>query len=174
MAENENGAGGGSQPAKHEASQPIDEAAESALKSAQEAVAALGDLSGAGQSTHSFPTANPKETQAEAGSDADTFNFPAFAPSSAGAVATGLELLSDVSLNVKIELGRTQMLVNDVLRLSEGAVVELDKLAGDPVDVYVNGRHVARGEVLVLNDNFCVRINQILSLPEAGRPKAAS
>jgi len=55
------------------------------------------------------------------------------------------------------------MLVEDVLRLSEGAVVELDKLAGDPVDVYVNDRHVARGEVLVLNDNFCVRINEILS-----------
>jgi flagellar motor switch protein FliN/FliY len=51
-------------------------------------------------------------------------------------------------------------------------VVELDKLAGDPVDVHVNDRHVARGEVLVLNDNFCVRINQILTLPEAGRPKS--
>ena len=74
-----------------------------------------------------------------------------------------LELLSNVNLNVKIELGRTRMLVEDVLRLSEGAVVELDKLAGDPVDVYVNERHVARGEVLVLNDNFCVRINEILS-----------
>jgi flagellar motor switch protein FliN/FliY len=74
-----------------------------------------------------------------------------------------IDLLSDVNLNVKIELGRTRMLVEDVLKLSEGAVVELDKLAGDPVDVYVNDRHVARGEVLVLNDNFCVRINEILS-----------
>ncbi len=54
------------------------------------------------------------------------------------------------------------MLIEDVLKLSEGAVVELDKLAGDPVDVYVNDRPVARGEVLVLNDNFCVRINEIL------------
>lgn len=75
----------------------------------------------------------------------------------------GLALISDVNLNVKIELGRTRMLVDDVLKLSEGAVVELDKLAGDPVDVFVNERHVARGEVLVLNDNFCVRINEILS-----------
>ena len=56
-------------------------------------------------------------------------------------------------------------LVEDVLRLCEGAVVELDKLAGDPVDVYVNDRHVARGEVLVLNDNFCVRINEVLTSP---------
>jgi len=61
-----------------------------------------------------------------------------------------------------------------VLRLSEGAVVELDKLAGDPVDVYVNDRHVARGEVLVLNDNFCVRINEILSPSmEAAAAKSA-
>ncbi len=74
-----------------------------------------------------------------------------------------LDLLGDVHLNVKIELGRTRMLVEDLLRLSEGAVVELDKLAGDPVDVYVNERHVARGEVLVLNDNFCVRINEVLT-----------
>ena len=55
------------------------------------------------------------------------------------------------------------MLVGDVLRLTAGSVVELDKLAGDPVDVYVNERLVARGEVLVVNDNFCVRINEIIS-----------
>ena len=75
----------------------------------------------------------------------------------------GIDLLRDVDLNVKIELGRCRMLVDDVLKLGEGAVVELDKLAGDPVDVYVNDRLVARGEVLVLNDNFCVRVSDIFS-----------
>lgn len=85
-----------------------------------------------------------------------------------GTVPAGIDLLSDVNLSVKIELGRTRMLVEDVLRLSEGAVVELDKLAGDPVDVFVNDRHIARGEVLVLNDNFCVRINEILTGPDNG------
>jgi flagellar motor switch protein FliN/FliY len=65
------------------------------------------------------------------------------------------------------------MLVEDLLRLSEGAVVELDKLAGDPVDVYVNERHVARGEVLVLNDNFCVRINEVLNPANATEKGAA-
>jgi flagellar motor switch protein FliN/FliY len=74
----------------------------------------------------------------------------------------GIEMLADVDLDVRIELGRTHMLVEDVLRLAEGSVVELDKLAGDPVDVYVNQRLVARGEVLVLNDNFCVRVNEIV------------
>ena len=61
----------------------------------------------------------------------------------------------------KSNSGRARMLVEDVLRLAEGSVVELDKLAGDPVDVFVNDRLVARGEVLVLNDNFCVRVNEI-------------
>ena len=75
----------------------------------------------------------------------------------------GIDLLGDVDLDVSIELGRTEMLVEDVLRLQAGSVVELDKLAGDPVDVFVNGRLVARGEVLVLNDNFCVRVSEIVA-----------
>lgn len=76
---------------------------------------------------------------------------------------TGIEMLSDVDLHVTVELGRTEMLVEDVLKLNAGSIVELDKLAGDPVDVYVNNRLVARGEVLVLNDNFCIRISEIVS-----------
>lgn len=91
------------------------------------------------------------------------FSMPQFDSGRDPQAARAIELLSDVNLNVKIVLGRTRMLIEDVLKLSEGAVVELDKLAGDPVDVYVNDRHVARGEVLVLNDNFCVRINEILN-----------
>jgi len=76
---------------------------------------------------------------------------------------SAIDLLNDVDLNVKIELGRANMLIEDVLRLGQGSVVELDKLAGDPVDVLVNDRLVARGEVLVLNDNFCVRISEIIA-----------
>lgn len=90
-------------------------------------------------------------------------DLPDFAAAPGTAGGRAIDLLADVNLSVKIELGRTRMLVEDVLSLGEGAVVELDKLAGDPVDVYVNDRHVARGEVLVLNDNFCVRINEIIS-----------
>ncbi len=74
-----------------------------------------------------------------------------------------LDLLRDVELDLKIELGRTDMFLEDVLALRKGSVVALDKLAGDPVDVYVNGRLVARGEVLVLNDNFCVRVAELIS-----------
>ena len=95
------------------------------------------------------------------------FALPSFGGKKAGAGGMGaggaIDLLKDVDLNVKIELGRTRMLIEDVLRLAEGSVVELDKLAGDPVDVFVNEQLVARGEVLVLNDNFCVRVNEIVT-----------
>ncbi len=70
--------------------------------------------------------------------------------------------LQDVELDLRIELGRTELLIEEVLRLREGTVVPLDKLAGDPVDILVNGRLIGRGEVLVLNDNFCVRVAEIL------------
>jgi flagellar motor switch protein FliN/FliY len=95
--------------------------------------------------------------------DADAVKLPNFSQVIQDAQFSSIDLLRDVDLNVKIELGRSRMLVEDVLKLNEGSVVELDKLAGDPVDVFVNDRLVARGEVLVLNDNFCVRINEIVA-----------
>lgn len=77
--------------------------------------------------------------------------------------AKRVSMLNDVNLRVKIELGRTRMLVEEVLKLDVGSVVELERLAGDPVDVYVNERLIARGEILVLNDNFCVRVSEVNS-----------
>lgn len=91
------------------------------------------------------------------------FDLPSFQQVMRDAQVSSIDLLRDVELNVKIELGRSRMFVEDVLKLGEGSVVELDKLAGDPVDVFVNDRLVARGEVLVLNDNFCVRVNEIVA-----------
>lgn len=74
-----------------------------------------------------------------------------------------IEMLYDVEMEVKIELGRAQMMVEDILRLREGSVVQLEKDAGAPVDILINDRLVAFGEVLVLNDYFCVRVTEILS-----------
>ena len=73
------------------------------------------------------------------------------------------DLVRDVELTVKIELGRTRMRLDEVLRLGHGAIVELDRLAGDPVDVFVNDRLVARGEVVVLNEKFAVRLTEVVS-----------
>lgn len=103
------------------------------------------------------------DTAAETAPVGDDFPLPNFSQVVQDAQVSNIDLLKDVELNVKIELGRSRMLVEDVLKLSEGSVVELDKLAGDPVDVFVNERLVARGEVLVLNDNFCVRVNEIVA-----------
>ncbi|MGI9013782.1 MAG: flagellar motor switch protein FliN [Phycisphaerales bacterium] len=98
----------------------------------------------------------------ELAEQSSTFDGQAFARQSGDAVVSGIALLSDVNLKVKIELGRTRMYVEDVLRLNAGSVIELDKPAGDPVDIFVNDRHVARGEVIVVNENFCVRVSEIL------------
>lgn len=73
-----------------------------------------------------------------------------------------MDLLGDVELDLRIELGRTVMRLEEVLRLRGGSVVALDKLAGDPVDIYINGRLIAHGEVLVMNDNFCIRVTELV------------
>ena len=113
------------------------------------------------------------ESQTAVAGDPAQVEVPEVNAGGQGPSGNRIELLSDVDLHVKIELGRTQMLVEDVLRLGQGSVVELDKLAGDPVDVYVNDQLVARGEVLVLNDNFCIRISEIVtSLEEVEKEQA--
>jgi flagellar motor switch protein FliN/FliY len=94
---------------------------------------------------------------------ANPFKFDDFGGAPASTEAATIELLRDVELDLKIELGRTHMYLEDVLKLRRGSVVPLDKLAGDPVDIYVNGRLIARGEVLVLNDNFCVRVAELVT-----------
>jgi len=95
-------------------------------------------------------------------SGVQAFKFQDFAGAAPSTEAATLELMRDVQLDLTIELGRTHMHLEDVLKLKQGAVVPLDKLAGDPADIYVNGRLIARGEVLVLNDNFCVRVAELI------------
>lgn len=110
------------------------------------------------------PAATPEtSTGTAATAGASPVGLPDFGrPISDGGSSSTIGILGDVTLQVRIELGRTKMLVEDVLRLNADSVVELDKAAGDPVDIYVNGRRIARGEVLVLNENFCVRVSEIL------------
>lgn len=77
--------------------------------------------------------------------------------------AENIELLMDVSLRVTVELGRTRMQLAQILELQHGSVVELDRIAGDPVDIFVNDCMVARGEVVVVDDKFGVRITEMVS-----------
>lgn len=74
-----------------------------------------------------------------------------------------LDLIMDVGVNVTLEVGRTRLAVRDLLQLTQGAILELDRLAGEPLDVLVNGVRVARGEVVVVNDRFGVRLTEVVS-----------
>ena len=74
-----------------------------------------------------------------------------------------LEFIMDIPLQLTVELGRAKMLVRDVLQLNQGSVVELTKLAGEPLDVFVNSKLVARGEAVVVNDKFGIRLLDIVS-----------
>ena len=75
-------------------------------------------------------------------------------------------LVLDIELPISIELGRTSMLIRDIVKLAPGSIVELDKLSGEPVDLYVNNKKFGRGEVVVVEENFAVRITELISLDE--------
>jgi len=102
---------------------------------------------------------------------ATPFELPAFPEGAGPAGEMQIDALHDVDLDVKVVLGRNSMFVEEILKLREGSVVELDKLAGDPLDILVNDRPVARGEVLVLNNNFCIRVTEIIDQAALGSAK---
>lgn len=77
-----------------------------------------------------------------------------------------LDFLQDLQLNVYIELGRTKMIIKDILELERGFVIELDKLASEPVDIYVNNKKIAEGEVVVIDKHFGVRITNLIQTSE--------
>jgi flagellar motor switch protein FliN/FliY len=79
--------------------------------------------------------------------------------------AKNLDILMNVSLTITAELGTCKMLVEDILKLGTGSIVELDRLAGGPVDLLVNDRLVARGEVVAVDENFGVRITELIDKP---------
>ena len=74
-----------------------------------------------------------------------------------------LDFILDIPLKVSVELGRSEVVIKDLLQLAQGSVIELDKLAGEPLEVLVNGKTVARGEVVVVNEKFGVRLTDIVS-----------
>lgn len=89
--------------------------------------------------------------------------FPSLSTAGAASGNTNLNLLMDVQMALTVELGRTKMYIKDILGLGEGSIIELDKLAGEPVDLLVNGKLIAKGEVVVIDENFGVRVTDIVS-----------
>ena len=80
--------------------------------------------------------------------------------------ASDLDFILDIPLEVSVELGRTKMLISELLQLGQGSVIELTKLAGEPLEILVNQKLVARGEVVVINEKFGVRLTDIISPAE--------
>ncbi len=89
--------------------------------------------------------------------------FSPLGSSKTGKETGNLGLIMDVPLQVTVELGNTRMKIKDILELGLGSIIELDKLAGDPVDIYVNGKMIAKGEVVVIDENFGIKITDIVS-----------
>lgn len=104
---------------------------------------------------------------------AQTVTFPSLDDMPATPGGSDISLLLDVPLQVTVELGRTQLRIRNVLELVPGSIVELDKLAGEPVDVLVNGKQIARGEVVVIDEEFGVRITDVASQAKRLRGLAA-
>ena len=99
----------------------------------------------------------------DAGEDADEALDEAGKSAVKGGETKSLDLILDIPLTVSVELGRSKMLINDLLQLGQGSVIELTKLVGEPLEVLVNQKLVARGEVVVVNEKFGVRLTDIVS-----------
>jgi len=92
--------------------------------------------------------------------------FPSLKPQSSGSETNNIELLFDIPLQLTAELGHTTMSIKEVLQLTTGSVIELDKLTGEPAELLINGKLIAKGEVVVVDENFGLRITEIIR-PEA-------
>ena len=94
--------------------------------------------------------------------DTPTQEAPAASSGSGKISSEKLKILENIEVTLSIEVGRTDMTIRDLLRLNEGSVVELDRLAGEPLDIYVNGAIIARGEVVMVGERFGIRFSDIV------------
>jgi flagellar motor switch protein FliN len=101
----------------------------------------------------------------------DSANVRTFGSADGEAHSGGMTRVRDIPLEVTVELGRTRLLIRDILDLGAGSIIELDKLAGEPVDLFANGLLVARGEVVVIDDNFGVRVTEIITAADRKQTK---
>jgi len=122
-----------------------------------------------------WAAAMAEQEQADAGAaqpDAAAADiFPAFGgtPSGSGSIMNELDMILDIPVQITVELGRTKITIKNLLQLAHGSVVELDAMAGEPMDVLVNGTLIAQGEVVVVNDKFGIRLTDIITPSERMR-----
>lgn len=121
-------------------------------------VASAEEAKAAGQ-----PSSSPLDESADPAQTARTPQLAEFEQTMMSTAEVPIGMLLDLILPVSIELGRTSMTVQEILRLGRGSVIQLDRLAGEPIDIYVGDRRLAEGEVVVLGENFGVRITRVLA-----------
>jgi len=98
--------------------------------------------------------------------DAKPANFTPLKAANNGGGINNLDFILDISLQVSVHVGGTRMLIKDLLQLGQGSIIELNKMAGEPMDVLINDKLIARGEVVVVNDKFGIRLTDVLSLSD--------
>lgn len=106
--------------------------------------------------------------------DLPSFDTSGVGAALGGGASGGMGRVRDIPLEVTVELGRTRLLIRDILDLGTGSIIELDKIAGEPVDLFANGLLVARGEVVVIEDNFGVRVTEIITASDRTQMKEAN
>jgi len=109
------------------------------------------------------------EVVAEIPEQVSTPNFANFTPTSGAGPGNDINMILDIPVQLTVELGRTRIPIKNILQLAQGSVVELDALAGEPMDVLVNGYLIAQGEVVVVNDKFGIRLTDIVTPSERMR-----
>lgn len=118
-----------------------------------------------------WAAAMAEQAAADASTGGESTNqiFPSFDAPPPNSMMNELEMILDIPVNLSVELGRTKITIKNLLQLAHGSVVELDALAGEPMDVLVNGTLIAQGEVVVVNDKFGIRLTDIITPAERMR-----
>ena len=131
-------------------------------EAADDWAAAMAEQTGATQ-----PASDADAVEASApATRAPTAAFEQFSPGPEKATVNDIDLILDIPVQLTVELGRTKIAIKNLLQLAQGSVVELDALAGEPMDVFVNGCLIAQGEVVVVNDKFGIRLTDIITPSE--------
>ncbi|PTV93815.1 flagellar motor switch protein FliN/FliY [Halanaerobium saccharolyticum] len=142
------------------------EASQTTQSSGREQASAQPRNNSARQAAQPRREAQNRNIEREEKVDVQSAQFPEFNEASSQPLPNNMELIKDVPLEVTVRLGKTVMKIRDILDLGDGSIIELDKLAGEPVDLLVNGKLVAKGEVVVIDENFGFRVKDIISPAE--------
>jgi len=136
---------------------------------AAEWAAALAESGSAAQPDDDLFDAPAPPSQSVSAESVAPASFSSFSPTSLPSTANDINMILDIPVQLTVELGRTRIPIKNILQLAQGSVVELDALAGEPMDVLVNGYLIAQGEVVVVNDKFGIRLTDIVTPSERMR-----